>query len=149
MDFLGLDFPPGSFDAVYAVNCLLHVPDADLPAVLEAVRGLLRSGGLLYVGAYEGDGTEGVLDGDDYVPPRFFSFRTAGQLLGFAAGAGFEVADFHPAETGRGHRFLSLTLRRPWPPGLPASAGLGPQPHQRVTCRVYLAIRGPGSRCSL
>lgn len=31
MDFLHLDFPAGSFDAVYALNCLLHVPNADLP----------------------------------------------------------------------------------------------------------------------
>ncbi len=33
MDFLNLDFPPTSFDAVYALNCLLHVPKRDLPAV--------------------------------------------------------------------------------------------------------------------
>ena len=25
MDFLSLDFPPGVFDAIYALNCLLHV----------------------------------------------------------------------------------------------------------------------------
>ncbi len=29
MDFLNLDFVPASFDAVYALNCLLHVPGAD------------------------------------------------------------------------------------------------------------------------
>ena len=28
MDFLHLDFAPASFDAVYALNCLLHVPGA-------------------------------------------------------------------------------------------------------------------------
>src|SRR5690348_11795635 len=27
MDFLHLDFPDGSFDAVFAMNCLLHVPN--------------------------------------------------------------------------------------------------------------------------
>jgi SAM-dependent methyltransferase len=32
MDFLHLDFPAGSFDAVFAMNCLLHVPNHDLPA---------------------------------------------------------------------------------------------------------------------
>ena len=37
MDFLHLDFAPESFDAVDAMNRLLHVPDSDLPAVLEAV----------------------------------------------------------------------------------------------------------------
>src|ERR1700722_3394098 len=34
MDFAGLDFPDASFDAVHAMNCLLHVPNAELPAVL-------------------------------------------------------------------------------------------------------------------
>src|SRR5690349_17975872 len=40
MDFLNLDFPPASFDALYALNCLLHVPSKDLPAVLENLRKL-------------------------------------------------------------------------------------------------------------
>jgi SAM-dependent methyltransferase len=46
MDFLHLDFPAGSFDAVYALNCLLHVPNADLPEVLAAIRAVLRPGQL-------------------------------------------------------------------------------------------------------
>lgn len=114
MDFLHLDFAVGSFDAVYAMNCLLHVPNRDLPAVLAAIRAVLRPGGLFFVGTYGGEESrEGPLDGDQHVPPRFFSWRTDEQLLGFAAAAGFEVADFHPVDTGRGYRFQSLTLRRP------------------------------------
>ena len=35
MDFYHLDFESGSFDAVFALNCLLHVPKAQLDAVLE------------------------------------------------------------------------------------------------------------------
>jgi hypothetical protein len=46
------------------------------------------------------------------VPPRFFSWRTDEQLLGFAT-AWFDVVDFHPVDTGRDHPFQSLTLRRP------------------------------------
>src|SRR5690606_3962913 len=77
MDFLRLDFPPGSFDAVYALNCLLHVPDRDLPAVLEAIRAVLRPGGLFFLGVYGGGALtgEGSYDHDDHNPPRFFSFR--------------------------------------------------------------------------
>lgn len=114
MDFLHLDFPPGSFDAVFAMNCLLHVPNHDLPAVLAAIRAVLRPGGLLFVGVYGGsESAEGPIDDDQHVPPRFFSWRTDEQLLGFAAAARFDVVDFHPVDTGRGHRFQSLTLRRP------------------------------------
>ena len=117
MDFLQLSFPAGSFDAVFAMNCLLHVPNHDLPAVLAVVRAILRPGGLFFVGVYGAhsgeEGAEGPLDGDQHVPPRFFSWRTDEQLLGFAADAGFDVVDFHPVDTGRGYRFQSLTLRRP------------------------------------
>ncbi|GIF76740.1 hypothetical protein Asi02nite_62580 [Asanoa siamensis] len=114
MDFLHLDFPAGSFDAVYALSCLLHVPNHDLPAVLAAVRAVLRPGGLLFVGVYGGDeSAEGPIDGDEHVPPRFFSWRTDEQLLGFATDAGFEVVDFHPVALDDGHRFQSLTLRAP------------------------------------
>ena len=113
MDFLHLDFPAGSFDAVFAMNCLLHVPNADLPGVLAAIRAVLRPGGLLFVGVYGGDkSAEGPIENDEHVPPRFFSWRTDEQLLGFAT-AGFDVVDFHSVDPGRDHRFQSLTLRRP------------------------------------
>jgi len=114
MDFLHLDFPAGSFDAVYAMNCLLHVPNRDLPVVLAEIRAVLRPGGFFFVGVYgASESAEGPLAGDEHVPPRFFSWRTDEQLLGFAAAARFEAVDFHPVDTGRGYRFQSLTLRRP------------------------------------
>lgn len=63
MDFLHLDFPPASFDAVYALNCLLHVPNPDLPAVLRAIREVLRPGGLFFLGVYGGQAKEGIAKG--------------------------------------------------------------------------------------
>jgi SAM-dependent methyltransferase len=114
MDFLHLSFPAGSFDAVYAMNCLLHVPNRDLPAVLEAIRAVLRPGGLFFIGVYgAAESAEGPAD-DDYDPPRFFSWRTDDQLLGFAT-ACFEVVDFHPLYVGNSYQFQSLTLRRSRP----------------------------------
>lgn len=114
MDFLGLDLPAGSFDGVHAMNCLLHVPDADLPAVLATVARLLRPAGLFFVGVYGGWDEEGVWEGDSHTPPRFFSRRSDARLQEFAR-HDFEVVDFHPAGTGQ-ERFQSLTLRRPGTP---------------------------------
>jgi SAM-dependent methyltransferase len=111
MDFLNLDFPAGSFDAAYALNCLLHVPNADLPAVLAAIRGTLVPGGLLFVGVYGGDGQEGVWEPDQHVPQRFFSWRTDEQIQAFAREC-FEIVDFHVVDL-EGFRFQSLTLRVP------------------------------------
>jgi len=115
MDFLHLDFPDGSFDAVFAMNCLLHVPNADLPTVLGAIRSVLRPGGLFFVGVYGGTSREGPIDNDEHVPPRFFSWRADDELLAFATAAGFEIVDFHAIEHGPDHRYQSLTLRRPDP----------------------------------
>ncbi|GAB3429510.1 class I SAM-dependent methyltransferase [Flindersiella endophytica] len=111
MDFLHLDFPPSSFDAVYAMNCLLHVPNADLPEVLSAIAGLLVPGGLFFLGVYGGKSGEGVADWDSHVPPRFFSWRSDEQIQAFAAQA-FEIVDFHVVGADD-YRFQSLTLRRP------------------------------------
>lgn len=113
MDFLGLDFPPGSFDAVYALNCLLHVPNGDFPAVLNTIHTLLRPGGLFFVGVYGGGPLqeEGFFEEDDHDPPRFFSFRSDEQLREFADAAAFDIVDFHVVGAGES-RFQSLTLRR-------------------------------------
>ncbi|MDX3107647.1 class I SAM-dependent methyltransferase [Nonomuraea angiospora] len=112
MDFLSLDFAPGSFDAVYALNCLLHVPNSDLPAVMDTIHTLMRPGGLFFLGVYGGGGVkgEGPFEGDDHRPPRFFSFRSDEQLQEYAR-RNFEVVDFHIVGADE-LRFQSLTLRR-------------------------------------
>ncbi|MHB8597356.1 MAG: class I SAM-dependent methyltransferase [Ktedonobacteraceae bacterium] len=76
MDFLSLDFPAGSFDAIYALNCLLHVPTHDLSAVLQKLRILLRSNGLFFLCVYGGNEQEGVYENDWHDPPRFFAHHT-------------------------------------------------------------------------
>ncbi|KAB8196568.1 methyltransferase domain-containing protein [Nonomuraea phyllanthi] len=112
MDFLHLDFAPGSFDAVYAFNCLLHVPNTDLPAVMDVIRGLLRPGGLFFLGVYGGGSLtgEGPFEEDDHDPPRFFSFRSDEELQEYARGS-FEIVDFHVVGADE-NRFQALTLRR-------------------------------------
>jgi len=111
MDFLHLDFPAGSFDAVHALNCLLHVPNADLPEVLAAIRAVLRPGGWFYMGVYGGNGHEGPTRDDLHEPARFFSWRTDEQIRGYAIRY-FGLFDFHVIEPGQLH-FQSLTMRRP------------------------------------
>lgn len=110
-DFLNLGFAPESFDAVYAVNCLLHVPNADLPTVLEGISAVLRPGGLFYLGVYGGEEREGVAGWDQHDPPRFFSFRSDEAIQRFARGH-FDLLDFHVVGSGE-QRFQSLTLSRP------------------------------------
>ncbi len=112
MDFLGLDFPAESFDAVYALNCLLHVPKKDLGSVLDTIRRLLKPDGLFYLGVYGLDDFEGVWPLDEYNPKRFFSFHTD-EGIQKAVAQHFEILYFKtiPREGDKRH-FQSMTLRR-------------------------------------
>ena len=106
-DVKDLRMPAESFDAVWAMNCLLHVPDADLPAVLREIRSVLRPGGLFYVGQWGGVPEEDVPVSDE----RFFAFRSDEQVFAAVHGT-FEVVDFHTL-SDEGHHFQSMTLVRP------------------------------------
>ena len=112
-DIKHLNFPPESFDAVFTVNCLLHVPNEDLPEALREVRSVLRPGGLLFVGLWGGESAEGIKDDDDHEPKRFFSSRSDRELFDQLSRF-FEVIEFHTIGDGQFH-FQSATLVRPVP----------------------------------
>ncbi|GAA2488765.1 class I SAM-dependent methyltransferase [Winogradskya humida] len=114
-DVLNLGFAPGSFDAVWSMNCLLHVPDADLPAALRAIHDVLIPGGLFFLGLWGSADSEGIMEEDG----RFFSFRSNERLLDFAAGS-FDLVDFHVIS--HGFQFQALTLVRPASPHRPHRA---------------------------
>jgi SAM-dependent methyltransferase len=113
-DFLSLD-PTGDFDAVWAMNCVLHVPPDDLVAVLRAIAGPLKPDGLLFLGQYGGVERSGPAPDDGYEPKRFFSSVTDERLRAAVGAAGFAaIVDFHVVEFGDGDggHFQSLTARR-------------------------------------
>lgn len=75
MDFDQLHFAQ-QFEAIYALNCLLHVPKPDLPAILQRLQNLLQPDGLFYMGVYGGEDWQGIYEEDQHEPKRFFSFYT-------------------------------------------------------------------------
>ncbi|MDX1412559.1 MAG: class I SAM-dependent methyltransferase [Candidatus Promineifilaceae bacterium] len=93
MDFLNLDFPDSHFDAVYALNCLLHVPKEDLPAVLNAIRRIIEPNGLFFMAVYGGFEHEGIWANDQLEPKRFFAFYSDDQLLKIITRV-FQLIDF-------------------------------------------------------
>jgi SAM-dependent methyltransferase len=115
MDIAALTFLAGSFDAVYSFNSLLHLPKAELPAVLRGVARVLSPGGLVYVGLYGGYDHEGVWADDTYEPQRFFAFYS-NEALQAAVSQVFDVVSFRPLEPPETREsdlgFQSLVLRR-------------------------------------
>jgi SAM-dependent methyltransferase len=110
-DFLHLDLGR-RFDAVFAMNCLLHVPREDLPAVLASIRSTLVPGGVFFLGQYGGIDQEGPFADDSYEPKRYFSLLTDDVLLGLVH-EHFEVESFRAVDINSddGDHFQSLVLR--------------------------------------
>lgn len=113
MDMTDLNFPPESFDAVYALNSLLHVPKAEFRIVMENVNKVLKPSGLFYLGVYgSADESEGVWEQDSYNPKRFFSFYTDDGIQKTTSDV-FELLYFKhiPVDGSRTH-FQSLILEK-------------------------------------
>jgi SAM-dependent methyltransferase len=81
MGFDELTFPEGTFDAVWALNCLLHVPKRELEEILQGIKRVLKTDGFFYMGVYGGRSSEGIWEDDFYEPKRYFSFYTKEELL--------------------------------------------------------------------
>ncbi len=111
-DFASLPFPDDSFDAAFAMNSLIHVPPADLSAVLAEIARVLRPGALLLSVMWGGQTIEGPVDDEWLDPPRYFSFYTDEALLDLET-PGFIMSDFKTiavSEGGPGMHSQILTL---------------------------------------
>ena len=97
MDIYHLDFPPDSFDAIWSLNCLLHVPKADFSEVLAGIRRVLRGAGVFYLGVYGGPDSEGIWEGDSGESKRFFSFHTD-ESIQKAVTRHFRILYFRPVD---------------------------------------------------
>jgi SAM-dependent methyltransferase len=113
MDFLRVGFSNKIFDAVFALNCLLHVPKRDLPRVLESFRYILVTEGFFYWGQYGGIEREGPWPDDHYDPKRFFSLLTDDQMRNISERY-FEVISFNiiKLENDSDLHFQSMFLKK-------------------------------------
>lgn len=89
-DMRSLPFQRESFDGAWVCASLLHVPKRDAPRTLTALRTLLTSDGILFVGVKEGRGESfRARDG----VRRFFSFYSEAEIAGQITDAGFAVKE--------------------------------------------------------
>lgn len=101
------------FDAVFGMNCLLHVPRMELQTSLESIRACLKPGGVAYLGMYGGIDREGPWDEDSCEPKRFFSYSTD-EAIQQAMSEVFEILDFRTIAVNHNDptHYQALTLRR-------------------------------------
>jgi SAM-dependent methyltransferase len=100
-----LPFTSGSFDALWSMSVLMHMPDADLEAALVEFARVLRPGGLAALGMWGGDGTDGPNPEDTFDPPRYFNWRTdeamAAAIARHARLESFEASPIQTRSSGR------------------------------------------------
>ena len=88
-----LGFDRSSFDALWAMNCVHHIPSDDFTDVLIGFADVVGPGGLAYIGVWGGRDDEGMYLDDFYPPSRFFCLRSDASLLS-AVREVFEVISF-------------------------------------------------------
>lgn len=115
MDLYDLASLGTTFDAIFSLNVLLHVPRKDLETVLKGIHGALNEGGIFFYGVYGGMDEEKIItDKSKMGLPRLFSFLSDQTLLDSVEGL-FDVADFKTVDIGTAKpnfHFQSLLLRK-------------------------------------
>jgi SAM-dependent methyltransferase len=117
-DMTGIVLTQASFDAVVAFYSLSHVPRADLPELLAAVRRWLRPGGVFIASMGAQDGPDTV-EPDWLGAPMFFSHHGAKKNRALVRHSGFDleeaVVEEEPEDRHRA-LFLWVVARRPGDP---------------------------------
>lgn len=112
MDFYDLSFEDDSFDGIWSMNTLLHVPKASIDIVLEGIKRVLKPEGILYIGLYGGDSFEGIFEDDRYRPKRYFSRYTDEEIMEVLK-RHFEIIDFEHIVVGiEGYWYQSFVLKK-------------------------------------
>ena len=119
-DAVGLDFAPGSFDAVVAFYLLDHLPREEHARLFAKAWQWLTPGGLLLFSVEPEDEPANVTEW--LGKPMFFSHFDAETTLGLVRNGGFEILDSHrevQVEGGQHVEFLWVLAKREDPPVLP------------------------------
>lgn len=102
IDLYNLDTLERTFDSVFSMNVLLHVPKSDIKRVLGGIYKILNDGGLFFYGVYGGaDEEKIIIDKSKMGLPRLFSFLADDSLLKLVEDK-FEVLDFNTIDIGSG-----------------------------------------------
>lgn len=113
LDLRELGFPEASFDAIYSMNALLHIPKKELQEVLVSIKRILKPNGLFYLGLHGGFDFEGIWQQDIQEPKRFFSLFDDAHLLDTLRPY-FDLIYFRRVSTSRDFKthYQSLILKK-------------------------------------
>lgn len=113
MDMTAMRFNDAQFDAVYALNSLLHLTDEELTVALQEIKRVMRPKGLFFYGVYGGRRFSGIREDDEQEPKRYFNFYDDEEILAKGRRL-FELVSFESILVARdkGFRFQAMVWRR-------------------------------------
>lgn len=97
MDIEDLDFNENSFDGIWAVCSLIHLPKYKLKEVVNKINTLLMPGGVAFICMKEGEGEKVVGDKLNRFTKRYFSYWS-GEDFDKLLREFFEIIDFNTAK---------------------------------------------------
>ena len=89
MDFSEINFPPQSFDGIWAFASLMHIPKEEAKVVIRTLRELLKPGGVFAIGVLIGE-TVGMEDRPT-MAARYFKRYSARELRVMIEAIGFTM----------------------------------------------------------
>jgi len=81
MDIEKLKFEDNTFDGIWAVTSLLHVPKKKLPTVVKKLHAILKDRGILFVSVKQGNGENILQDKLGKGSERFWAFWQEDELI--------------------------------------------------------------------
>lgn len=114
MDVRQLDFPPKTFDGIWASASLLHLPKNEIFPVLNSIRELLKDCGYFYVAMKQGDGERIVVntgEGNLANARRYFAYYSRDEIEYLLNQAGFEVVKY-TSSTNRENIWMNFYCKK-------------------------------------
>lgn len=94
-DLRALDFPPNSFDGIWACASLHHLKRTELPHVLQIFSQLLKSTGILFILIKEGKGEADITESLSSGLSRHFVYFTLEELTNLLQEARFIIEEIY------------------------------------------------------
>ena len=110
MDFRKMKFKDGSFDGVWAMASVYHIPNKEVIDTLKEFFRVLDKNGLLYVSVYEGEGEEERKDSVVGETRTFYSYKR-GEMEEKLEEAGFSIVRSEVNQT-EDRKWLEIYARK-------------------------------------
>lgn len=91
MDMRNINFPVNSFDGIWSIASLLHIPKLEIKDTIIKFREVLKTNGIVYISVKLGEG-ERFVKKDRYKGlEKFFAFYTESEISDLLKDYGFEI----------------------------------------------------------